>query len=430
MMKYNDYKRYFLILLPILIILPVCAQKVYTLDECRSMALQNNVKVRNAANTVEIARQEQKEAFTNYFPNVSVIGMGYNANKGLLQMKMAPNMRMSLLKNGLVGGITLMQPVFSGRQIVNGNRLAAEGVEVSKVQQEQSENEVRLTVEQYYWQVVILQEKLNTLRAVEAQLERINKDVEVAVGAGVTMRNDLLQVRLKRNDVASSRINLENNLSICRMMLAQYIGMDADTINVESRISPDKIPDFPYQLFNTPESALPLTIGYRLQESNVKANKLQQRMVMGKNFMQVAVGASYLYDNFMDKSHSFALGFVSISVPLSGWWSGSYSIKKQKLQVSNAENQFSDMSQLLIIAMQKAWNGLQDAYRQILIAHNSIEQSTENLRLNEDYYRAGTTTMSDLLDAQTIYQRSRDKYVETYAQFQVEIVKYLQSTGR
>lgn len=430
MMKYNDYKRYFLILLPILIILPVCAQKVYTLDECRSMALQNNVKVRNAANTVEIARQEQKEAFTNYFPNVSVIGMGYNANKGLLQMEMAPNMRMSLLKNGLVGGITLMQPVFSGRQIVNGNRLAAEGVEVSKVQQEQSENEVRLTVEQYYWQVVILQEKLNTLRAVEAQLERINKDVEVAVGAGVTMRNDLLQVRLKRNDVASSRINLENNLSICRMMLAQYIGMDADTINVESRISPDKIPDFPYQLFNTPESALPLTIGYRLQESNVKANKLQQRMVMGKNFMQVAVGASYLYDNFMDKSHSFALGFVSISVPLSGWWSGSYSIKKQKLQVSNAENQFSDMSQLLIIAMQKAWNGLQDAYRQILIAHNSIEQSTENLRLNEDYYRAGTTTMSDLLDAQTIYQRSRDKYVETYAQFQVEIVKYLQSTGR
>ena len=132
----------------------------------------------------------------------------------------------------------------------------------------------------------------------------------------------------------------------------------------------------------------------------------------------------------MDKSHPFAVGFVSVSVPLSGWWGGSHAIKKQKLQVMNAENRLADNSELLVIAMQKAWTDLQDAYKQILIAHKSIEQSTENLRLNEDYYHAGTTTMSDLLDAQTLFQQSRDKYVETYAQFQIKTVEYLQATGR
>ena len=45
-------------------------------------------------------------------------------------------------------------------------------------------------------------------------------------------------------------------------------------------------------------------------------------------------------------------------------------------------------------------------------------------------YHAGTTTMSDLLDAQTLYQQSRDKFVETYARYQVRIVEHLQSTGR
>ena len=45
-------------------------------------------------------------------------------------------------------------------------------------------------------------------------------------------------------------------------------------------------------------------------------------------------------------------------------------------------------------------------------------------------YHAGTTTMSDLLDAQTLYQQSRDKFVETYARYQVRIVEDLQSTGR
>jgi outer membrane protein TolC len=137
-----------------------------------------------------------------------------------------------------------------------------------------------------------------------------------------------------------------------------------------------------------------------------------------------------MYDNLMDKDHAFALGFVSVSVPISGWWGGSHDVKKQSLMVKNAENTFSDASELLVISMQKAWNDLQDAYKQMGIAANSIEQSAENLRLNEDYYRAGTTTMSDLLDAETLYQQSRDKYVDAFSSFRIKEVEYLQATGR
>ncbi len=411
-------------------VVSVQAQKSYTLDECRTMALQNNVKVRNAINTVESSIQDRKEAFTKYFPNVSADGIGYNANKGLLQLDVMPGMSMTLLKNGIIGGVTLTQPVFAGGQIVNGNKLAAVGVEVSKLQKEQSENEVRLTVEQYYWRVVTLQEKLNTLHTVEKQLKSIQNDVETAVNAGVTMRNDLLKVRLRLNDIASTRINLENNLSVCRMMLAQYIGLHTDTIAVESSIPMDAILAFPQDLYCDHRNALPQTIGYRILESSVRANRLQQKMTAGKNLPSVAVGAGYMYDNLMDKSHPFAVGFISVSIPISDWWGGSHAIKKRKLQVMNAENRLADNSELLIIAMQKTWTDLQDAYNHMLIARNSIEQSTENLRLNEDYYHAGTTTMSDLLDAQSLFQQSRDKYIEAYAQFQIKTVEYLLATGR
>lgn len=410
--------------------LPTFGQRAYTLDECRTMALQNNVKMRNAINEVEAAIQGHKEAFTKYFPNLSATGMGYNANKGLLQMEMGPGMNLSLLKNGIMGGITVTQPVFVGGQIVNGNRLAAVGVDISKVQCEQSENEVHLTVEQYFWQLITLLEKLNTLRIVETQLESIQKDVETSVNAGITTRNDLLQVQLRHNDIASKRINLENSLSVCRMMLAQYIGLNTDTIAVKSSIPMDTVPVFPNDLYCNHTDALSQTTGYRLLESNVRANRLQQKITAGKNLPAVAVGAGYMYDNLMDKSHPFAIGFVSVSVPISAWWGGSHAIKRQNLQVINAQNQLADNSELLVIAMQKAWTDLQDAYKQILIARKSIEQSTENLRLNKDFYHAGTTTMSDLLDAQSMFQQSRDKYVETYAQFQIKTVEYLQATGR
>ena len=80
--------------------------------------------------------------------------------------------------------------------------------------------------------------------------------------------------------------------------------------------------------------------------------------------------------------------------------------------------------------MKHTWDDLNDAYKQVKIALLSIEQAKENLRLNTDYYAAGICTMSDLLDAQSLYQQSRDKYVETYAQYEVKKREYLQVTGR
>ena len=38
--------------------------------------------------------------------------------------------------------------------------------------------------------------------------------------------------------------------------------------------------------------------------------------------------------------------------------------------------------------------------------------------------------MSEWLDAQTLFQQSRDKYVEAFAQYEVKKREYLQATGR
>lgn len=38
--------------------------------------------------------------------------------------------------------------------------------------------------------------------------------------------------------------------------------------------------------------------------------------------------------------------------------------------------------------------------------------------------------MSDLLEAQSLYQQSRDRYVESHATYEVKKREYLQATGR
>ena len=69
--------------------------------------------------------------------------------------------------------------------------------------------------------------------------------------------------------------------------------------------------------------------------------------------------------------------------------------------------------------------------RQLLsIAQRSIEQAEENLRLHQNFYRAGTCKMSDLLEAQLLYQQSCDKHIDAYAELQNKILEYKQSVGQ
>lgn len=407
----------------------VCGQ-TYTLMQCRTMALENNIKMRTAKKNVEESEQDRKEAFTKYFPEVSAVGVGFAADKGLLEMDLLPGMSLSMMKNGLLGGVTAMQPVFAGGQIVNANKLARIGVEVSNLQQRQMQNEVCLTTEQYFWQIVTLKEKLNTLSSIEKMLGRMEKDVSVAVEAGISRRNDLLQIQLRQNDINSRRISLENALTLCKIVLAQYIGVAEDQFDVTSLVSVDAgLPGIPEEQ-QSYEEVLPNTVEYDLLDKNVQAGVVQKRLAIGKNLPSVAVGAGYMYDNLMNKDHPFGMVFASVSIPISGWWGGSHAIKKQSLKLKIAETEREDSREQLLIRMQKAWNDWNDAYKQMAVAYKSIEQSTENLRLNEDFYKAGTTKMSDLLDAQSMFQESRDKYIDAYAQYQLKKLEYRIATGR
>lgn len=410
-------------------IVPLAAQQVYTLDQCVEQALRNNARTKNAANDLGMAEQQRKAAFTKYFPTISATGMGFLADRSLMQIDMARGMSMKLLKNGLMGGVNASLPLFAGGQIVQGNQLAKVNVEKYRLLGRQAENEVRLTAEQYFWQVAMLKEKLRTLGVVESQLAEIHKDVDAAVSAGITNRNDLLQVQLRQNDTRSTRINVENALALSRRLLAQYIGTPGDSVDVAFQVT-DSLPPSPEWIYRSPEASLILTPEYNLLQAQLKASKIEHKISIGKNLPTVAIGGGFMHDNLSDRSKPFWMGFATVSIPLSGWWEGSHDMKRARLAVRNNENSLRDGSELLIINMQNTWNAMNDAYKQVEIAVESIGQASENLRLQTDYYQAGTCTMSDLLEAQALYQQSRDKYVESYAQYEVKKREYLQATGR
>ena len=401
------------------------AQQSYSLEQCRQMALTQNAQMRISANKTMIAKQEKREAATNFLPSISLAGGAMKADDGLLQIPMG-GQTMKLLDEGLYGGAMASLPIFAGGQIYNGHKLATLGLEVSELQLRQTTNEVKLTVEQYYWNIVVLNEKLQTLQQVEIMLDKIRSDVKVALDAGVKNRNDLLQVELRHNEIKSAVINVENNIKVCKMLLAQYIGVDWENFDVQATVTADLLS--PEYLFVNHAEHLDTTVEYQLLSKAVEASKLEMRLNKGQFLPTVALSGGYLYNDFLGPSQNSFVGMVNVSIPIS--WKASHSVRKYKYRYQNAVTEFDDGSEQLIIRMQKAQIDLSNAYQLALIARNSIEQSEENLRLNEQYYKAGTSSMSDLLDAQQLFQQSRDKYAEAYSKYEISKTEYLQATGR
>lgn len=428
------------------------AQTNYTLSQILDSARVNNITLGNARLDVEAARQQRLEAFTNFFPSISATGMHFNANKGMMQTdinltdgispeiaavlaqilppealaSLSNPISIEMLKNGTVGAVTAVQPVFAGGRIVNGNKLARVGEEAGRLKLKLAENKVDETAEQYFWQLASLLEKEKTVETVESLLGDISKDVNVAVDAGIAMRNDLLQVQLRQNDIASQKLKVNNGIRLVKMLLAQYCGLPDEDFS----ISYDSSEDITLVERSDGDAAVAGTVEYKLLGKQLEAARLQHRMEVGKYLPTIAVGAGYNYHNLLDKDHHFGMVFATVTIPISDWWGGSHAIKRKKIAVQQAQNQLNDNSALLRIKIQSAWNDVEEASEQLVIARRGIEQAAENLRLNRDFYNAGTSRMTDLLEAQMLYQQALDKQTDAFAAYHNKLAAYRHAIGQ
>lgn len=404
--------------------------RTLTLDDCRRMAIENNAKVKMAKNSAEAAVELKKEAYTKYFPTVSAQGLGFLANKPVLSYNFNDMFTLGIIKKGYNFGLTAIQPVFAGGRIINGNKLAQVGVEAGELEQQGAVDDVALTAEKYYWQIVTLKSKRSTLESVLQMVDTLAYEVNTGVKAGVLMRNDLLKVQLQQNNFRSLMVDLDNGITLSSQLLAQYVGLDGDTIDIVTENVPEIIPPFPSDLYIEPGEALATTTDYRLLNKKVEAAELQVKMTAGENLPTVGVGGGLFYDDLLNENYTFGAVFLSVSVPISGWWGGSHAIKRSKSALESSKIEREDLSQMLMLNMRNTWNNLTAAHRKMDIAHQSIGQALENLRINRNTYHAGVSNISDLLEAQTQYTECCDAYTDAYGTYRMARASYLDATGR
>jgi outer membrane protein TolC len=422
-----------------------------SLDSCKSLALLNNHKIKEAAFDVAQSKQLKKEAFTNYFPKVNAGAFAFKAADYLLKAKIpemnlpvydgnpvnllhptqfayVPSIPINILDYMNVATIMATQPIFTGGQIINGNRLAKIGYEINREKQNMTSTDVLVRTEELYWSVIALREKTKTLGSYRMFLDTLQRDVSVAHKAGLVQRNDLLKVELKRNEIEVNALKLRNGIDLMQRALCLQIGIVYDSSL--TLIDPHTAPVLPQQFYTQPEAAVSNRSEIKMLNQAIVAEELQKKMTLGSNLPTAAIGVTGFYFDAMNNANTNALAFATVSIPISDWWGGVHKMKQNQIRVESARNKLAETSELLTLQIEQANNELNEYYFQVAIAGKSVEQARENLKVTNDNYKAGISSMSDLLEAQSVYQDALDSLTEARCNYQVKKAGYMVATGR
>lgn len=421
-----------------------------SLDTCKALAMKNNYKIKQSSNEVRQSEQVKKSAFTGYFPKVSAgfsaVKMSDYLVKGSIpemnlpvydgnpanipfatQFTYFPGMPLNLVDYMNFGFAMAAQPVFTGGRLYNGNKLANTGYEISSEKKLMTETEVLVKTEELYWNIIALGEKLATVDSYIKLLENLNHDVTLAYNAGLVQKTDLLKVQLKQNELEGNRLKLNNGIALSKKALCQHIGIVYDsTLVLTETIA---VVENPVTLFVNPEDAVKNRNEYRILEKAVQAEELQKKIVLGENLPQVAVGAAGIYTDMMDKTNTLGVAFATLSIPISDWWGGTHKIKQSKAKIENAAYRLAETEELLVLQITQLQNELSQNYFDIGNAERSLDQAGENLRVTRDNYDAGITGMSDLLEAQSVYQGALDSLTEAKCNYQIARAQYMKATN-
>ena len=401
---------------------------------CHELSVKNSEDIQKQQNALQQALLDKQIAFAHHLPDIdasliSVLMKDTKITEGM-DLQMAGT---------YIAGLSLTLPLYAGGKITTGNKLAKVGIEVQKINQEKTRQEVIYEADKAYFTYLAVKSKVTVLEAYIQQMDSLVSQVNLSVGVEMATNSDLLRIQAKRSEVEYNLIKAKNGMELCRMALCAALGLDLsmqfDTDEKDIRI-PDKLQTAETTDINVrPE--------YQLLVQNIKAKELEIRNARAGMLPTLALVAQYSrygwaymkgeqqgYSYKTEISGTSPVLMASLSVPLWHWGKEIKKVKKAKFDLENAQLDMKKNRRLLSIENEQARQNLQDSYRMIASARLGLNQAEDNLHNLRLRYENSMSTLTDLLDAYSQWQQARSNHIEAQTQYKIYETEYLRITGR
>ena len=401
---------------------------------CHELSVRNSEDVQKQQNALQQALLDKEIAFAHYLPDIdaSIISVL------MKDTKITDGMYLQMTGT-YMAGLSLTLPLYVGGKITTGNKLAKVGVEVQKINQEKTRQDVIYEADKAYFTYLAVKSKVTMLEAYMQQMDSLISMVSLSVGVEMATNNDLLRIKTKRSEVEYNLEKANNGVELCRMALSAALGLDLST-QFETDDADLSIPD---NLQPIEPSILSSRPEYRLLEQNIKAKELDIRQARSKMLPTLALvgqyskyGWAYLkgeqqgYSYKTEISGTSPVLMASLSVPIWHWGKEYKGVKKAKLELANAQLDMKKNTRLLSIENQEAIQNVQNSFHMIASARQGLTEAEDNLRMMQLRYENSMSTLTDLLDTFSQWQQAKSNYIEAQTRYKIYETQYLKVTGQ
>ncbi len=393
-------------------------QKVWTLEECISYALENNITVKQAVLQKNSTEANLRAAKSSRLPNLAG-----NASQNLTNGNSIDPITSDFVSQAINStslGLNSQMTLFQGNQISNRIKQNKLLVDQYSLYEEEAMNNITLSITESYIQLLYSKENIriaeNNLSASKKEEQRAKarfdagsiaiKDYTDAQSQTATNEYDLITAK---SDYAQQLLTLKQLLELPPGQTLEIA--DSEAIGLNSIPSLNEV--YMEALMQLPEiNASKVNVSVAEKELDIaKGGYLPTLSLIG------SLGSGYTSTRDFNFADQFDLNFnqrvgLSLNVPIFNRNQTKTEVENAKIAIDIAELELVQQEKDLYQKIETAWQNATAAQSQMQAADIARNAANESYRLAQKQYELGALSTTDLVVSQNIYTNTEQNYLQ------------------
>jgi outer membrane protein TolC len=410
----------------------------FTLEESIKVAMDRNWSIKAKMERTQQAEYVRRQARADFLPKLST-SYGYNRISDPRSIQSPSGAGQDFVfssQDNYEWRSSLVQPVFTGFALISSYELAKLGIDQSELELELEKLDIVFQVKEAFFNVLIADVGIDVA---EKDVEFRRSNLEVAKSfyeVGMVPVNDVLRAETELANAEQNFVTAGNAAKVARSAFNSVLSRP---INDPVRLVP---PDPIYQpekgeleayideaLTNRPEMKL----------LNVRLLQVEQEARLAKSRYYPEI--SFEYDYVREGDSPDVSGspfhtsprweaFAVASWTFWEWGKTYYAVKEKDSLMDEIMKTKLALEDSIRFEVKDAIMRLENAEENIPTTKKGVESGEENLRVNEERYKAQVTTITEVLDAQSLLTRARVNYYNALYNHNLAKARLMRAVGR
>ncbi len=413
---------------------PVLAQQSWTLNQCISYAIENNINLKEYEIEEKLTLEDEKQSKRLMLPGVSA-----STNAGLnFGRSIDPNtndyVTTEFFNNSynLASSMTL----FDGFRLQNNVKYQKFRRQASEYKRMNATDDLAFTVMTAFYDVVYYNGMLGIAKEQVEASKLSLKTTEKKVEVGIKAKTDLLEMRANLEREELYKIQFENALTTAKLQLKQLMnfvsGGDIELIDKSSMVY-NEHENEPEKLFDQFTSWSPY---YQSIEASLELSKMG--LALDRSALYPTISARGLintgfYDTNTDQDgNTIAFGTqfknnrnqylgASLSIPIFNRWAGRSNVKKAKLEIERAKTKMDDERQRMFFEMVSNLTDLEALYKEYnqYVKRNEVDELA--FKAAEKRFEQGLIDINDYYIAKNRLASTESQVLRSRTQWEIKM---------